>query len=92
MLNNEKSLRKTSHESKIPVTSSSVNDSETFWWSLSVTSDDSSAADVCCFWFVITMTQSQKSAENDNKSVEHVVFGMTDLSIFPFADRLEEQT
>lgn len=38
------------------------------------------------------MTQSQKSAENDNKSVEHDVFGMTDLSIFPCADRLEEQT
>ncbi len=37
------------------------------------------------------MTQSQNRAENDNKSEEHV-FGMTGLSIFPFADRSEEQT
>ncbi len=48
--------------------------------------------DVNCFWFCnyipAQMTQSQNRAENDSKSVEHDGFGM----IFPFAERLEEQT
>ncbi len=52
--------------------------------------------DVNCFWFCnyipAQMTQSRNRAENDNKSVEHDGFGMTGLSIFPFAERLEEQT
>lgn len=84
-----------SHESMfsipIPVTSPSVNECETFRCSWC---DDSTQclkpADVCCFWFckLVQMTQSQESAENHNNSVEHYVFGMTDLSTFPFAECL----